>query len=174
MCLVPYIVNCITEIQFIAYTQLLKNRLKLINNFLGQFRASVYVNAEKYPKSNVNVPEWRAVNKLFTVKEAWRKFKMSTSSGKKENNVLHLNVHGTVGSVIEKRKIVCKQWSDNLQLNSKLFTEKIMKLQIIYNNMEKYSMLIRSAYSVQIITIFTVKFSILTSMLYACCMILIK
>lgn len=176
MCLVPYIVNCITEIQFIAYMQLLKNRLKLINNFLGQFRESVYGNAaEKCEKRNVNVnmSEWQAVNKIFTVKEVWDKIKIPSSNGKIPKNVFESN--GFVASVIEKRnKIVGKQWTDNLQLNNKVFTEKIMKLQMIYNNMEKFMMFIRSGYSIQIVTIFTVKFSILTSMLYACCMVLIK
>lgn len=172
MCLVPYIVNCITEIQFIAYMELLKNRLKLINNFLGQFHESAYVNAESCPKRNFNKPAWEVVNKSFTIKEIRDKIKIPSSRGKIQKNINEM--HGFVANVIENRKIVGKQWTENLQLNNKLFTEKIMKLQIIYKNMEKFLMFIRSGYSVQIITIFTVKFSIITSMLYACCMILIK
>lgn len=174
MCLVPYIVNCITEIQFIAYMQLLKNRLKLINNFLGQFRESAYVNAEKCTMRNFNIPSRPVVNKSSTIREIRDKIKIKipSSRGKIQKNINEL--HGFVANVIENRKIVDKQWTENIQLNNKLFTEKIMKLQIIYKNMEKFLMLIRSGYSVQIITIFTVKFSIITSMLYACCMILIK
>ncbi len=169
MCLVPFIVNCITEIQFIAYMQLLQNRLKLINNFLGQFR-----DAGKSPKTNNNKADWQAsANKIFTVKEAWDRIKISSTRGKIQKNI-NDEINGFVATVMEKRKIVGKQWTDNLQLNNKLFTEKIMSLQIIYNNMEKFLMLIRSGYSIQIITIFTMKFSIITSMLYACCMILIK
>lgn len=172
MCLVPYIVNCITEIQFIAYMQLLGNRLKLINNFLSHFRTSTNFNTEKRPMGNFNILPWQGANEIFTVKELRDKIKFPSSSGKAQKNANEL--HGFVVNVIENRKIVGKHWTDNLQLNNKLFTEKIMKLQIIYKNMEKFLMLIRSAYSVQIITIFTVKFSIITSMLYACCMILIK
>lgn len=172
MCLVPYIVNCITEIQFIAYMQLLKNRLKLINDFFGQFRHSE--DTKTHPNKNINVTG-QAVNKMFLVKEIRDKINMPTSSGRKiQKNVNEIKLHGFIGNIMKNRKIEGMKWMDNIQLNNKLFTEKIMKLQQIYSDMEKFLMLIRTGYSVQIITIFTVKFSIITSMLYACCMILIK
>ncbi|XP_037033185.1 putative gustatory receptor 28b [Bradysia coprophila] len=167
ICLVPFVVTCITEIQFIAYMQLLKNRLELINNFFGQFRGD----AGKSAKTNIRKsPDPSPLTtKIFTVNKVGDKLKI-LSSQKNGFNGLGTNV-----IIMENcGKTVGKQWTDNLQLNRKLFTEKIMKLQIIYNKMEKFLVQIRSGYSIQIITVFTVKFSIITSMLYACCMILIK
>lgn len=174
MCLVPYIVNCITEIQFIAYMQLLKNRLKLINDFFGQFRENTKETTKKCPNKNLNMSETQAINKMFLVKEIRDKIKIPSSTGMIQKNINEIKLHGFVTHIIENRKMEGKQWTDNIQLNNKLFTEKIMKLQKIYTHMEKFLMLIRSGYSIQIITIFTVKFSIITSMLYACCMILIR
>lgn len=174
MCLVPYIVNCITEIQFIAYMQLLKNRLKLINDFFAQFRENMSEDANNYPHKNLNMTECQTVNKMFLVKEIRDKIKIPSSSEKIQKNINEMKLHGFVDNIIEKRKTEGKQWTDNIQLNNKLFSEKIMKLQRIYTNMEKFLMLIRSGYSIQVITILVCKFSIITSMLYACCMILIK
>lgn len=166
MCLVPFIVNCITEIQFIAYMQLLKNRLELINNFFGQFRE----NAGKcVPTKIAKTVDSTSANKIFTVTMASEKLKIFSS----QKNIAN-GLNGFGANVIHGGKTVGKQWTDELQLNRKLFTERIMKLQIIYNKMEKFLMQIRSGYSIQIITVFTVKFSIVTSMLYACCMVLIK
>lgn len=174
MCLVPFVVNCITEIQFIAYMQLLKNRLELINNFFGQFRDSMYGGKLNAAKSSPLVHP-ASVNKIFTVDKGDKLKKILTQ----RNVVIGRNneriMKAANGILIENSgKTVGKQWTDNLQLNRELFTAKIMQLQIIYNKMEKFLMQIRSGYSIQIITVFTVKFSIVTSMLYACCMILIK
>lgn len=174
MCLVPYTVNCITEVQFIAYMQLLKNRLKLINDFFGQFRQTELHYTKTYPNKNTIMAESQATNKIFLVKEFRGKIKMPTSIGKIQKNINEIKLHGFVENIMKNRNVEGMKWMDNIHQNNKLFTEKIMKLQQIYSDMEKFLMLIRTGYSVQIITIFTVKFSIITSMLYACCMILIR
>lgn len=91
MCLVPFIVTCITEIQFIAYMQLLTNRLKLINDFLGQFRDGAYGNATKHAKMNINKhTDWQqgsADNKTFNLKQAWDTIKIQSSSEAKKKHI---------------------------------------------------------------------------------------
>lgn len=168
MCLVPYTVTCITEIQFIAYMHLLKNRLKFINDFFVQFRRR-----ENLKSKNFNMKECQAVNEMFLVREIRDKIKIRPSSDEKQKNINKVKLQAFVESIIESRKLGSKQLTDNVLING-LLNEKIMKMQTIYTDLEKFLMLIRSAYCVQVITIFTMKFSILTSMLYACCMILIK
>lgn len=54
------------------------------------------------------------------------------------------------------------------------FTEKIHQIQQIYTKLEHTSTIFNAAYSLNLVVILIVKFTTVTSLLYNCCMIIIK
>lgn len=54
------------------------------------------------------------------------------------------------------------------------FTEKIMQIQEIYTKLERTVVIFKSVFSPHLIVILVMKFTALTSLLYFCCMIVIK
>lgn len=69
------------------------------------------------------------------------------------------------GSSSGRPRVILKQFDGHIVIG---------QLQFILNKLEKASLLISSAYGAQIVTILIIKFTILTSLLYFGCMIILR
>lgn len=186
-----------TEIQFLAYLQLVRNRLKILNNVFKNFK-QIIKNRKKESQNSTfknekeiqfNFEDYHKINQQFCINE------LSTYKHKiidEHTSINRRNVNGfikqptTLTSVPPERfnfKNVVKTIAARNKVNDRLnetfyrcidYTDYIILIQHIYSKLEKVASLINSSYGVQIVIILIIKFTTLTSLLYFCCMILLK
>lgn len=175
-----------TEIQFLAYLQLIRNRLKLLNKLFKNFQQ--VIKNRKVENSNNdemkhNIESGYDINQQFYINE------LSTFKRKIINEHTLLQSRNP-NSAIQKPKTpkvyfknVAKTVAARNKVNDLLnvtfyrsidYTDYIIRIQHIYSKLEKVALLINSSYGVQIVFILIIKFTTLTSLLYFCCMILLK
>lgn len=194
-----------TEIQFMAYLQLVRNRLKLLNIVLMYF-SDIEENQshQHHTPSNVETTNrkstmWNCPNHTLITLDSNTLSRKICPSPYLPHNRLKLqkipqaphNITNDVGVEAWKiqltenksfpnlvKMLTSKQCIVTLNEDNKFcttdFTDNIIQIQTIYTKLEKVSIVLNSAYGVQITTILIMKFTTLTSLLYFCCMIIIK
>lgn len=181
---VPMFVIGTTEVQFFAYLQLIRNRLVHLNGIIAKLEDQKYsptqilgieTNKKTTSSSLVNngniFNKWRSKHRhsrnqhavcLTTAMESIQI--QETSKEKKGFELL---------KIIQSRKKIHQASVEQYAQNSD-YTDDIVTAQRIYMKLEKVSLLINSFYGTPIIFILAIKFTTLTSLLYFCCMIIIK
>lgn len=162
-----------TEIQFIAYLQLIRNRLILLNSIILQ-----KINAKNTSKSIRMYPN-------FLTKPL---IKEQQQSG----NVFDIGLHTLTDSPFkdakERKKEMPKEkifpnmksirirtiFCDPYDTHRDGCIQTVIHIQNVFMKLEKVSHLINSCYGLPIMCILVIKFTTLTSLLYFCCMIIIK
>lgn len=183
----PNYVTGTTEIQFMAYLQLIRNRLKLLNTILVEFRPlkrNRTVN-EYFPKiqmsqhsqidpqrflDGIGAYALKGKSKLQSIPNVPPATETRTTK-----SVQHFacNAIDWMIKLLLKRKISINEFRGSA---SNLFSdlENVGKIHDTYSKLENAAILINAAYSVQLTVILIIKFTILTSRLYFCCMMIIK
>lgn len=181
--LVPNIVMGTIEIQFMAYLQLIHNRLKLLNTILVEFRPM---------KRNKMMNEFRLSIGLSRGIDSQRfsdgigayalkgksKITLNATTSKSQNEKKSWH-HTAVDSLewivklVVKPQILLAQFRGDA---ANLFSdsENVAKLQRVYTQLERAAILVNSSYGMQLIVILIIRFTTLTSLLYFCCMMMIK
>lgn len=196
------IVTGITEIQFIAYLQLIRNRLKIINDVLMNFKEIIkrqnYNNTQKAENRNeeINMKYFsmnkidKAIDASLNKPDVWYKSKINEKWAKKSETDINQNAiieTSIANQVVKENRSLLLELVKMMRTKNKVcdiltekcfrngdYTDNLIKIQNIYTKLEKASILINSSYGVQIIIILIIKFTTLTSLLYFCFMILIK
>lgn len=188
---VPNYVTGTIEIQLMAYLQLIRNRLKLLNRILVEFRPTkrsiglglnqhslLMGHAEidaNYFLDGIGAYAFKRESKLqFAAPVA------KISKTQKRTTPWHQVAFSSLGWIIKmlgkpRDSIadfrVAPATSSNNFLND---LQNVEKLQEAYTKLEQAAILINSSYSVQLIVILIIKFTTLTSLLYICCMMIIE
>lgn len=172
-----------TEVQFLAYLQLIRNRLVHLNGIIAKLEDQKYsptkilgiyeINKKTISPSEVNYGnifnKWRSTHRLSRNQHAVclttaMESIQQTSKEKKGFELL---------KKIQSRRKVHQASVEHCAQNCD-YTDDIVTAQRIYMKLEKVSLLINSFYGTPIIFILAIKFTTLTSLLYFCCMIIIK
>lgn len=183
MCLfripVPNYVTGTIEIQFMAYLQLVRNRLKLINTILAEFRPTkrnqlVIANIGLIdPKQFLDGIGAYAIKGKSKLQFPTRAMTTSNNQNQKPWYVWVFNFLNRVVRLLVRPRISIEAFRE---CTANLFSdaENIGKLHEAYSKLEHAAILINSSYSMQLIVILIIKFTTLTSLLYVCCMMIIK
>lgn len=164
-----------TEVQFIAYFQLIQYRLISLNTLISNC-------------TRVHVPRVEDGNESTTSKSTilTPADEMTTSNGV---TYVGLTAVSSISSYITttalKQAVVKKRVlnSDFVDYNAfermqsslqQCITADIVKVQHIYMQLENVCTLINASYGIPIMFILVIKFTTLTALLYFCCMIIIK
>lgn len=188
----------ITELQFIAYLQLIRYRLKMINFVLRNFRELTNEKNSPSHSFQMNMGASGTPEETFFMKEISASFKQKRSLKLvKRNNSVRPMKQKDQKELPDAREVPKVGLSRNgkLLLNAvraiaimkpmeHIFkpthfrnadnSATLMKIQQIYTRAERVAILINAAYGIQLIIILVIKFTTLTSLMYVCCMILIK
>lgn len=172
-----------------AYLQLIRNRLKLLNKILAEFRPTkrsmglgltprlpVLGHGEfdaHYFLDGIGAYALKGKSKLQLAAPV-----ATTSKTQKRTTPWHQVAFGSLSWII---KMLVKPQnsiaefraatSSNNLLND---LQNIAKLQEAYTKLEQAAILINSSYSMQLVVILIIKFTTLTSLLYICCMMIIE
>lgn len=180
----PNYVTITTEIQFMAYLRLIRERLKLLNHLLVDFRPvkrNQWANEMSIPFSRMTYSQQEIVSKQFSGSNDTRRQVLSTLQ----------RTHSSVGGTSNDAKRARQTWwcrltafmrkpricKINFRLNANRILsdlENISKLQQIYTKLERASLRINASYSMQLVIILILKFTTLTTLLYFCCMMIMK
>lgn len=184
--LVPNFVMGTIEIQFTAYLQLIRNRLKLLNTILVEFRPmkrntimndfcssiglSCGIDSQRF-LDGIGAYALNRKSKLHLITS-----NATASRSKNEKKTWHRTTVGALDWIVKlvvKPQILIAQFRGDA---ANLFSdsENVAKLQRAYTQLERTTILINSSYGIQLIVILIIRFTTLTSLLYFCCMMMIK
>lgn len=161
MCLVPFCIVILTEIQFCAYLQILRNRLSILNKFLRNYGFTIK-NRKNY---DLSIKQMEYIHLQQT--------KLNTTPISNDGDRFHVILklknffsfkkqNGKIQNVMEKPKKYSRVVTD------------ISICQNIFTKLEKLSELVNFVYGVPLAVILTIKFTTLTTLMYTCCMLLIR
>lgn len=174
------------EIQFTAYLQLIRNRLKLLNTILVEFRPmkrntimndfcssiglSCGIDSQRF-LDGIGAYALNRKSKLHLITS-----NATASRSKNEKKTWHRTTVGALDWIVKlvvKPQILIAQFRGDA---ANLFSdsENVAKLQRAYTQLERTTILINSSYGIQLIVILIIRFTTLTSLLYFCCMMMIK
>lgn len=166
------------EIQFMAYLQLLRNRLKLLNLILLNQKTLMKTNMKFNSKlllDEISVYESNGMATLQSVSKSTHSIDSSSNiDGCKTNPNKFDWTELMKVKLFTVKKQICENYSENQKYFRTNNLDNVIQIQCIYTKLEKVSILINLAYGGQVIIILIVKFATLTSLLYFCCMIIIK
>lgn len=187
-----------TEIQFLAYLQLIRNRLQLLNILFKNFRKVVKNrkiegnrNQEVTNSNKADAFQYyhgKISSQLFANELQTFKRKIIIEDFKQmDTNLVRIIQKPPPSLVSSKPKLSFRRVVKMVTTKNKVqdvlneafyrnidYTDYIIRTQHIYSKLEKVAMLINSSYGLQIVIILVLKFTTLTSLLYFCCMILLK
>lgn len=190
----PLYVAGMAQIQFIAYLQLVRNRLKLLNSVLTHFKEIV-----KIQNTTTDSSKYEAVDKALKQRVFLDDIKLhnncildpvpiystggDTHSSSKIGDVVSktqlrdksttkISFANLVRLLTNKQRITAINDENEFRMTD--FTEKVIQIQQIYTKLERVAIVLNAAYGIPIITILIIQFTTLTTLLYFCCMIVIR
>lgn len=178
---VPLYVIGIIELQFIACLQLIRNRLAMINNILISFRKTFDIqnhsngNSFGYDFTIFHENEFPS-QKLFNRTSKHNRIDMKNVVNPIElfNEKSAIKTESSNDKIINQNECYWTFDDGSCQFSFIDFTEHIIQIHQIYTKLERITIIFKSAYSIHLIVILIMKFTTLTSLLYFCCMIIIK
>lgn len=168
---VPLYVIAITETQFISCLQLIRNRLKLINDELNKIEKSVTSERNDY---NGNSCGSNYAKKIRLVKNTSFTNRAMKNNGKSVKSIFIIRtLNEKTGKNSTSLPINCASPSTHFKHDDEI-SDKIIQFHRIYTKLECVKAVVNSVYSLHLIIILITKFTTLTSLLYFCSMIIIK
>lgn len=154
------------EIQFIAYCQLIRNRLNSLNEAISRC-----INAKNIRMKNII---FRGKIKSKQLSFIYAGSSMSTNFRKYIR--LHAMNTQLLPALMQRGKTSPVVESNNYNATESYGTmeDTIVKIQEIYMRLERVCRSINNIYGFPILCIIVIKFTTLTALLYFCCMIIIK
>lgn len=185
---VPSYVIGIIEVQFMAYLQLIRQRFGLMNTVLINFQEFMNNNE---PKFSLSLNEFvKCSNSSNRIKNRFfHKNNANDIISHKNSKNHHMRLQSTFITIMNEktlnsyqifpRNIDCipNKWINatmQQQHRTNDYTECITQIHKIYMKTEQATILFKTAFSIHILVILIMKFTTLTSLLYFCCMIIIK
>lgn len=177
---VPLFVVGITEVQFIAYQQLIHHRLHFVNKLLKDFEKSKGSNENRHNNvKTVHKPE--NINSYLLGHFSNNKvdiFKIPDINCIRSDLKFGMKIHCQLKSQLEYPNWFHRYLNMKIQKDQHLMlnhpSDYIIQIQYIYSKLERTANILISSYSPHLIIILIMKFSTLTSLLYYCCMVIIK
>lgn len=191
ICYVPVFTSTITEIQFISFILLIKERLKIMNNLIIEYKMKLNtVNTATFHKHSdtYNIKSDLIRNEVFLISEFGPKNKhnLMIKTTKPNLNFNSNHVQSFCRFIknlcnFQKTKIIDENfqqlstnintkynYDDNTKLNYCI--ARLTDMQIIYSKLFKITELINKSYGIQVCFIICAYFITLTTLLYYCCM----
>lgn len=157
-----------------AFLRLIENRLKLINTILVEVKPLKSINRMDalFLSGKVDPKVFLDGIGAFAFKGKSR-LQFATPSCTTETTLNRLKSRKKLTKAMANRQISFPNVRSSA-LRPLSDSQHIAKLQMAYTNLEQAAILINASYSMQLIVIFIIKFTTLTSLLYFCCMMIIK
>lgn len=206
ICYVPFFTSTMTEIQIISFTLLIKERLKIMNHLIIEYKIKLNLKTATFhdhKQSDIYAIKYDLIRKkVFFISEFGHKNKHNLVNqtkccgiSTKPNLNLFLNHVQSFWHFIKNlcnfRKtrifnvnfqqlstnINCKRennYVDNNNNNLNYCIARLTDMQIIYSKLFKITELINKSYGIQVCFIICVYFITLTTLLYYCCMKIIR
>lgn len=206
ICYVPFFTSTMAEIQFISFVLLIKERLKIMNHLIIEYKIKLNLKTATFhdhKQSDIYAIKYDLIRKkVFFISEFGQKNKHNLVNQTKccgiitkPNLNLLLNPVQSFWHFIKNlcnfRKtrifnvnfqqlstnIYCKRESnlvDNHNNNLNYCIARLTDMQIIYSKLFKITELINKSYGIQLCFIILVYFITLTTLLYYCCMKIIR
>lgn len=142
---------CGTEMQFVTYLCLIRDRLEILNALL------MHLSEQKCSMSSVS--------------NSMQLTKVSNTASKAVTNK---NREYSIQSTLNRQNTVILSMIPGGPNQMERYIDDVNQLQLIFNYLEKASMNIASSFSLQIVVILIIKFTAFTSLLYFNTVILIR
>jgi hypothetical protein len=164
LCIIPMLVVATVECRLFAYFLLMRQRMKVINKIISDYRNKVRMSASE---------EFIVRDKIFFIAEFKQMPKPKTEEKKSRENLIKTFLKFMKNSLFELRETThCHDKEDNA--NSINYVEHIMIIKLIYGKLYEISDILNVAYGMQIISIIAVQFITLTTLLYYFSMRLVR
>lgn len=195
ICYVPFFTSTMTEIQFMSFTLLIKERLKIMNHLIIEYQIKLNAKTatfhEHKPAIIYDTKYGLIRKKVFCIKEFGPKNQHNLTNQTKTHLKLQFNYVQTFWQFIKSlcnfrntkishanfpqlsTNINCKRESnyvDNNNNNLNYCIARLTDMQLIYSKLFKITQLINKSYGIQVCFIICVYFITLTTLLYYCCM----
>lgn len=167
LCIIPMLVVATVECRLFAYFLLMRQRMKVINKIINDYRNKVR------KMSAAANEEFIVRDKIFFITE-FKQMPKNPKAGEKKSreNLIKTFLRFIKNSLFEQTH--CHDKKDNNDANSINYVEHIMIIKSIYAKLYEISDILNVAYGMQIISIIAVQFITLTTLLYYFSMRLVR
>jgi hypothetical protein len=163
LCIIPMLAVATVESRLFTYFLLMRQRMKIINKIIGDYRNEVKMSASD---------EFIVRDKIFFISEFKQIPNIKAAAKKRRENFIKTFLKFIKNTFESSEATHCHDAEDTA--NSINYVEHIMIIKSIYGKLYEISDILNVAYGMQIVSIIAVQFITLTTLLYYFAMRLIR